>query len=257
MTVHEPSQGRGDAPPGTRVTLVRAFSKKGVGSRQQARDWILNGRVSVNGQIEKFLYAWVDLDQDVIALDGQPVGKSPEKIYLLFHKPAGYLTTRMDQKNRKTIYDLLPAFASWVFPVGRLDMDSEGALFLTNDGPMGEWLIHPDSHVSKIYHVCLDRPLQESHRLHLEAGVDLDDCRTKPAHVTPLESNDNSIWVAIQISEGKNRQVRRMFAAFGYQVIRLIRMQIGPLLLGELGPGEWRLLTADELAILENMRPKI
>ncbi len=255
MKEKQRSQGHEDAPPGTRVTLVRAFSKKGVGSRQQARDWILNGRVSVNGQLEHFLYAWVDLDQDVIALDGQPIGKPPEKIYLLFHKPVGYLTTRMDQKKRKTIYDLLPAFASWVFPVGRLDMDSEGALLLTNDGPMGEWLIHPDSHVSKIYHVCLDRPLREEDRLHLEAGVDLDGYRTKPAHVTLVKKSDDMFWAAIEISEGKNRQVRRMFAAFGYQVIRLIRMQIGPLLLGELGPGEWRPLTDDELALLETLRP--
>ncbi len=251
MAAHHKHEG---APPGTRVTLVRAFSKKGSGSRNQARQWILDGRVKVNGRIETYLYAWVDLEHDVIALDDQPVAPPPEKIYILFHKPAGFLTTRIDQGNRPTIYDILPAFASWVFPVGRLDMDSEGALLLTNDGPLGEWLIHPDSHVLKIYQAGLERPLSESDRRALQRGVDLNGYITRPAQVRPLQNREGLHWVAIEISEGKNRQVRRMFAAFDYAVIRLIRTQIGPLLLGDLAPREWRPLRADEIATLQAMR---
>jgi pseudouridine synthase len=242
------------ARPGQRVGLERAFSKKGIGSRMQAREWILAGRVKVNGRVEKFIYAWVDLEKDLITLDDKPLGAAEEKLYYLFHKPAGFLTARTDPESRATVYDLLPDFASWVFPAGRLDMDSEGALFLTNDGPMAGWLIAPESGVEKCYRVRIHRPLQEADRILLEQGIDLKGYRTRPARVRKLDEKPGN-WVEIIIHEGKNRQVRRMFAACGYEVVRLIRIRIGPLELGDLPPGAWRPLTPGEMALLRALQP--
>jgi 23S rRNA pseudouridine2605 synthase len=241
--------------PGVRVGLVRAFSKKGVGSRTQAREWILAGRVKVNGRIEKFIYAWVDLEKDLITLDDVPIAAPSEKLYFLFHKPAGYLTARIDQSSRATVYDLLPDFATWIFPAGRLDMDSEGALFLTNDGPMAGWLIAPESGIEKTYHARIDKPLRQEDLLALEQGILLKDYRTRPARVRFLDKEQGN-WVEMIIHEGKNRQVRRMFAARGYEVLQLIRTRIGPLLLGDLAPGAWRPLTPEELNALRNLHPR-
>lgn len=240
--------------PGIRVGLERAFSKKGAGSRAQAREWILAGRVKVNGRVERFVYAWVDLEKDVITLDDKPLGAPEEKLYYLFHKPAGFLTTRTDPESRATVYDLLPDFATWVFPAGRLDMESEGALFLTNDGPMSGWLLSPGSGIEKCYRVRLHRALQEADRLALEAGIDLQGYRTRPAQVRLLPAEKNGHWAEIVIHEGKNRQVRRMFAARGYEVLRLIRVRIGPLELADLPAGAWRPLSAEELAALQSLR---
>ncbi|HNW58430.1 MAG TPA: pseudouridine synthase [bacterium] len=240
--------------PGIRVGLERAFSKLGRGSRAQARDWILAGRVKVNGRVERFVYAWVDLEKDEITLDDRPLGVPEQKLYYLFHKPAGFLTARTDPASRATVYDLLPDFATWVFPAGRLDMDSEGALFLTNDGPLSGWLVSPESGIEKCYRVRLHRPLQEADRLALEAGIDLRGYRTRPAQVRPMPDEKPGPWAEIIIHEGKNRQVRRMFAARGYEVVRLIRVRIGPIELGDLPPGAWRPLTAAELAALRTLQ---
>lgn len=240
-------------PPGSRISLVRAFTKKGIGSRSQAREWILAGRVKVNGAVQRFIYTWVDLTQDIIALDDQPIGHLTDKIYILFHKPAGYLTTRMDQSGRATIYDILPAFSSWIFPAGRLDMDSEGLLFLTNDGPMSEWLIHPDSGIVKTYCAQLNKKLMEGDQHRLREGIEIDGYRTKPADVT-LMTNSKGNWAQIKISEGKNRQVRRMFEAVGYKVKRLVRTQIGPMALGDLPAGKWRYVNSEELSSLRNIK---
>lgn len=236
-----------------RVTLVRAFTKKGIGSRTQAREWILNGRVKVNGQVQRFLYFWIDLSVDVIELDGQPIGDLAQKHYLVLNKPDGFLTTRVDQQGRPTIYDLLPTFATWIFPAGRLDMDSEGLLFLTNDGPLADWLVHPDSGVAKTYYVKLERALQENDRRLLQEGIQFPDYRTKPAEVALAKERPGN-WVRIKICEGKNRQVRRMFEFCGYTVKRLIRTRIGPLKLGNLAPAKWRNLTGEELSELRALK---
>jgi 23S rRNA pseudouridine2605 synthase len=240
-----------DAGPGVRVNLMRAFTKKGIASRSQAREWIMQGRVKVNGRVEKFVYAWIDLQQDVIALDDQPLDSLAQKLYILFHKPVGYLTARVDQNDRPTIYDLLPAFATWVFPVGRLDMDSEGLLILTNDGPFGEKLSHPDSHVAKTYRVLIDRPLQEPDRERLEKGIDLGGYITRPAQVQVLAPEKNAFWIEMVIHEGKNRQVRRMLKAVDYRVLRLLRTHIGKVALADLPAGQWRYMTREELADLQ------
>jgi len=232
--------------PGTRVHLVRAFTKKGVASRTQARDFILAGRVSVNGRVEKMMYTWVDLIHDDIRLDGRPLDQYQRPVYILFNKPAGYLTVRVDEQNRPTIYDVLPDFPQWLFPIGRLDRMSEGLLILTNDGPFGEWLTNPDSYVEKTYRVRVHRPLQEPHRMQLEQGIDLRGYLTRPAQVRILDQGRGE-WVEITICEGKNRQVRRMFKTLDYLVEKLIRVRIGPVELGDLAVGAWRPMREEEI----------
>ncbi len=241
------------APPGTRVNLMRAFTKKGIASRTQAREYILAGRVSVNGRVEKMIYAWVDLNKDEIRLDGRPLEQRDQMVYVLFHKPSGYLTVRVDEQNRPTIYDVLPEFSNWIFPIGRLDRDSEGLLLLTNDGSFGEWLTNPDSYVAKTYRVQLDQPLREHHRYQLEHGIDLRGYLTRPAQVR-IMTGEKGPWAEITICEGKNRQVRRMFKALDYNVQRLIRVRIGPLEMGDLASGQWRYLTEQEVGCFTKMR---
>ena len=240
--------------PGTRVMLLRAFSKLGFASRKQAVEWIRAARVKVNGEVVQYPFYWVDIEQDIIALDDQPVTKRQGLQYILLHKPVGYLTTHQDQKGRPTVYDLLPDLGTWIFPVGRLDMDSEGLLLLTNDGPLGEWIIHPSSEIPKIYRVQIDQPLTEPHRNIFEAGMDLGKYITNPAQVKTLNSPSNEHWIEIKICEGKNRQIRLMLGALGYKVIRLIRTHIGPMELGKLASGKWRRLSARELEALSQLR---
>jgi pseudouridine synthase len=247
--------------------LLRALSKLGICSRQQARRAIHAGRVQVNGKVIMQHAHWVDLTRDSIMLDGQVARRTGRMIYLMLNKPAGYVTTRRDNLNRPTVFDLIsprreanePA-SPWAFPVGRLDYDSEGLLLFTNDGPLGDALASPERHVQKIYRVLLDHlPLPEELR-RLEQGVPILDYVTLPCQIeieAPPSDNDQvdkksqkGKWVRISIREGKNRQVRRMFAAVGSEVRRLIRIRFGPLELGDLPAGCWRELTAQEVNAL-------
>ncbi|MBN1542657.1 rRNA pseudouridine synthase [candidate division KSB1 bacterium] len=237
---------------GQRMHLVRVFSKAGLATRREAKTLILSGRVKVNGQVVKHILHWVDLDQDQILFDDQPVLKLEQKTYVLFHKPRGYLTTVVDAKNRPTIFDLLPQFKERIVPVGRLDQDSEGLLLLTNDGPLGEWLINPDSQISKTYRVLINKPLQESARERLQQGLRIGPILTRPAIVQNLPGADH--WIQIVICEGKKRQIRRMLQKVGCRVRRLIRTDLGPLKLQGIPPGGWRELTIAEIEELHRLR---
>jgi len=234
--------------------LVRVFTKAAVASRTQARQYILDGRVTVNGVVVNHILHWVDVDRDDIRFDGQSIKPIEQKTYIVVHKPAGYITTRSDSENRPTVYDLLPAFETWLFPVGRLDMDSEGLLLLTNDGALGNWLKEPEHNISKRYKVLLDRPMLEKHRKQLEQGIFLKIFTTKPCRIRRIGPDPEGYWMSIILSEGKNRQVRRMMEAVGYTVIRLIRTHIGPLALNELPAGQWRALSSREVEELQEMR---
>jgi len=249
-------QRENQASPGTRVMLLRAFSKLGFASRKQAVEWIRAARVKVNGEVVRYPFYWVDVEQDIISLDDQPVAKRQGLLYILLHKPVGYLTTHQDQRGRPTVYDLLPDLGTWIFPVGRLDMDSEGLLLLTNDGPLGEWIIHPSSEIPKTYQVQINEALTDPHRKILEGGMDLGKYVTNPAQVRTLDSPGKEHWIEIKICEGKNRQIRLMLGALGYKVIRLIRTRIGPLELGNLALGKWRRLNNKELDLLSMLKEK-
>lgn len=230
-------------------TLERVLSKAGLGSRSEARKWIGAGRVKVNGRVEGDPNRWIDLERDSVTFDDKPIEKS-ESVYLLLHKPTGYLTTYRDPEGRKTIYDLLPDRDRYLFPVGRLDMDTSGLLILTNDTAFAERMTNPDYHVPKTYHVKASKHLSEEQLDSLRNGVELRDGPTRPAIVERLREPGGKTVFAITITEGRNRQVRRMVEALDAKVVSLKRVAIGDVALGELDEGTTRPLTSQELAKL-------
>ena len=231
-------------PPGDRPlkTLERALSKAGLGSRTEARRWIGEGRVKVNGRVARDPDQWVDLERDRIAFDDRPLQKS-KPVYLLLYKPTGYLTTYTDPQGRKTIYDLLPDRDRYLFPVGRLDLETSGLLILTNDTAFAEQLTNPDYKVPKTYLVKASKALSDDDLERLRNGVELRDGMTRPAIVSRI----NAGKFEITITEGRNRQVRRMVEALGAKVLKLVRTAIGPLTIGDQEIGTVRELTAEEV----------
>ncbi len=235
-------------PPGNRPlkTLERVLSKAGAGSRTEARRWVGAGRVRVNGRVVRDPDAWVDLERDRVDLDGKPLRRSAP-IYLLLYKPKGYLTTYRDPQGRPTIYDLLPERGQYVFPVGRLDLDTSGLLILTNDTQFAERLTNPEYHVPKTYLVKASKHLTDDDLDALRRGVELDDGPTRPADVTRLRESGRKTVFEITITEGRNRQVRRMVEALEAKVLKLVRVAIGPLRIGEMQIGSVREMTAEEV----------
>lgn len=233
----------------TLKTLDRALSKAGLGSRTEARSWIGAGRVTVNGRKIQTPDHWVDLRRDKIALDGKPIHQQ-EKIYLLLYKPKGYLTTYKDPEGRPTVYDLIPDAGAWVFPVGRLDLETSGLLILTNDTDLAERLTNPEYKVPKTYLVKSAAILSDDQLASLRSGVELSDGPTRPSVVKRVRDLGKHSFIEITISEGRNRQVRRMLEAVDNKVLKLVRIAIGPLRIGELGIGKYRPLTPEEVSLL-------
>jgi pseudouridine synthase len=230
-------------------TLERVLSKAGLGSRTQARSWIGAGRVRVNGKLIQTPDYWVDLERDRVTLDGKPV-RASKLVYLLLYKPKGYLTTYKDPQGRRTIYDLIPEVKPWVFPVGRLDLDSSGLLLLTNDTQFAEVLTNPDYKTPRTYLVKTATRLSDDQLDQLRQGVVLKDGPTRPAVVSRLRDSGNRTFFEITITEGRNRQVRRMVEALGSRVLKLVRTAIGALRIGDLEIGKHRVLGCDELRTL-------
>jgi len=246
-------------PPGNRrlKTLERVFSKAGAGSRTDARSWIGTGRVRVNGRVVQDPDHWVDLDRDKVTLDGKPL-RSAAKRYILLYKPKGFLTTWRDPEGRPTVYDLLPGDGNWVSPVGRLDLDTSGLLILTNDTALAEHLTNPDHQIAKTYQVKASTRLSEAQLQRLRIGVDLNDGPTRPALVTRLRDSEKYTFLELTITEGRNRQVRRMLEAVESKVLKLVRTAIGSIRIGDLPVGKWRELTPEEVRVLSprlNRRP--
>ena len=236
-----------------RTQLNRALSKLGLCSRGVAAAWIAAGRVRVNGEPAVSPEQWVELGVDRIEAD-EPgsggVAESRPPVYLALHKPPGYVTTRSDELGRKTVYDLLPPeyAGGWVFPVGRLDKDSEGLLLLTNDGAWSDRLTDPERHVAKVYRVKLDGKPRADELERFRGGIELDGSLTAPAEVEA--DAEGAGWHRVVLTEGRNRQIRRMFHALAYKVKRLVRVSIGTLELGDLGAGETRVLPGEAVAAL-------
>jgi 23S rRNA pseudouridine2605 synthase len=196
----------------------------------------------------------IDPRRQRVSVDGVLVGDDTERVVLLFHKPAGYITARVEPSGRPTIYALLPDLDRWVFPVGRLDKDSAGLLVLTNDHRLGQRLTDPASHVAKTYHVRVTGLPDPAALQALREGVALPDGRvTRPARVRALGlgRGGSGAWLEVVLTEGRNRQLRRMCAAVGHDVQELVRVRVGGLALGELAPGEWRRATPDEVRRLQ------
>ncbi len=223
-------------------TLERVISKAGLGSRSQARSWIHAGRVTVNGEATQNPDQWVRLAIDEVRFDGKTLPES-DKRYLLLHKPTGYLTTRRDPGGRPTVYDLLEDVGQFLPYVGRLDLDTSGLLILTNDNAFAEQVTNPAFHVPKTYLVEPSARLSDEQLQRLRDGIVLDDGPTRPAVVERLAGDDETRF-AVTITEGRNRQVRRMVEALGGLVLGLVRTRIGPLGIDDLVVGRWRDLTA-------------
>jgi pseudouridine synthase len=230
-------------------TLERVLSKAGVGSRVDARQWIAAGRVKVNGQIVRDPDQWIDMQRDRVRLDGRPL-QARERVYILLYKPTGYLTTYRDPKGRPTVYDLLADLGTFVSPVGRLDLDTSGLLLMTNDNQLAERVTNPASHVPKTYLVKASMRLTGEQLQQLRDGIELADGPTRPAHVRRVRDSEKYTHLEITLTEGRNRQVRRMIEALGATVLKLVRVKIGPIAIGTLQIGKWRSLTPAEVRAL-------
>ena len=230
-------------------TLERVLSKAGVGSRVDARSWTHAGRVRVNGQITRNPDQWIDMKRDRVLFDGKPL-VARERIYLLLYKPPGYLTTYKDPEGRPTVYDLIADAGTFLSPVGRLDLDTSGLLLMTNDNQFAERVTNPTSHVPKTYLVKASAVLTDTQLQQLRDGIELADGPTRPALVTRLRESGKYTHFEITLTEGRNRQVRRMVEALEAKVLKLVRVRIGHIAIGRLPIGKWRLLTAAEVASL-------
>jgi 23S rRNA pseudouridine2605 synthase len=234
--------------------LQKILSRAGVASRRESESLITAGRVSVNGTVVTELGSKADPDKDRITLDGKPLRLKEERLYILLYKPAGYVTTLKDPEGRPVVTSLLKGVRERVYPVGRLDYNTEGLLLLTNDGDWANGLAHPRHEVEKEYLVKVRGSVTGEQLRRLEEGIDLDDGRTAPAKVRLEHETERNCRIAVTIHEGRYRQVRRMCEAVGLTVAALKRVRYGFLGLGELKPGEFRFLTPDEAARLATGR---
>lgn len=248
---HRKPEKRSVAPPArtkqtTLKTLDRVLSKAGICSRTEAKEWIVRGRVKVNGKPVKDPEHWVALDRDQVLLDGRPL-QAQKKLHLLLYKPKGYLTTYKDPDGRPTVYSLMNGIDHWVFPVGRLDQDTSGLLILTNDTDFAEYITNPDHHVPKTYLVKASTLLTDEQLDLMRNGLELKDGPTRPARVRRVRDSETRTFFEITITEGRNRQVRRMVEALDSKVLKLVRVAIGPIRIMDLNIGHWRHLTQDEI----------
>lgn len=232
--------------------LQKILAQAGVASRRKCEELIAAGEVAVNGRVVTKLGAKADPSKDVITVKGRPI--VPEaKLYLMFNKPKGVITSLSDPKGRPVVSDYLKGVPARVYPVGRLDYDTEGLLLLTNDGELAYRLTHPKFQVPKTYHATVERVPHGSDLERLASGIRLEDGMTAPAEVEYVDVDPDGKWatISITIREGRNRQVRRMFEAIGHPVVRLKRIAFAGLTLQGLKRGKYRHLTADELQLLK------
>jgi 23S rRNA pseudouridine2605 synthase len=232
---------------GKRVTLPRALSKLGFCSRTQAEALIAGGHVAVDGRTILDVNAWIDLDRAQISVDGTTVA-AERPLYLMLNKPRGVVTTRHDPEGRPTVYDCLRDFdGPHLSPVGRLDKASEGLLLFTNDTVLAQALLDPITHVAKIYHVQINRIVDDASLMEMTRGIAADGEVLTARSVKLLRAGAKNAWIEVELREGKNRQIRRMLEAMGIECLRLVRISIGSLTLGELEKGSVRVLGEDEV----------
>jgi len=243
-------------PPKPTMTLDRVLSRFGLASRTAAREAIVAGRMKVNGRIVRDPDVWVSPSRDTFHLDGQRL-KPARKRYLLFYKPKGVITSHGDPAGRETIYKYLGEENQWVAPVGRLDKDTSGLLLLTNDTEFADFVTNPESEVPKTYLVKANALLSEEVIARLNAGVEMQRGDfAQPLSVRRREDRGKYTWLEVVLTEGKNREVRRMIEAVGFRVLKLVRTHIGPLSLAGLEVGKWRELSPSEVAHLRKAKTR-
>lgn len=230
-----------------KIRLQKYLAQCGVASRRKAEEFILSGRVSIDGRINTKLGVSVNPAAQKIAVDGKPVSPETQKIYVLLNKPKGYVTTLSDPQGRPVVTDLIKEVDERVFPVGRLDINTEGALILTNDGEFSQQVQHPRNEIHKTYEAHVSGFPTRKSLEKLESGIEIDGILTAPATASITKRFSTSSLITITIHEGKKRQVRKMFAAIGHPVINLRRIAYGGLFLAKLGKGSYRILTPKDL----------
>ena len=228
--------------------LQKILSARGVASRRKAEEMLTAGRVAVNG-LPAVLGDTADVDVNIITVDGRPLPSPQKPVYIMLHKPRGFVTTLSDEKGRRNAAELVADCGVRVYPVGRLDMDSEGLLLFTNDGDVANRLMHPKHEVTKTYHVTV-KDYSDEKLENLKQPVTLDGYTIRKPDVRLLRLDGDKAWLEVVIHEGRNRQVRRMCAMAGMAVVRLVRVAEGALKLGNLQRGTWRYLTEEEIAEL-------
>lgn len=226
--------------------IQKILAKTGVASRRKAEEFISEGRVTVNGKVA-ILGTKADLSQDHIKLDGKLLTRPEPKVYLMFNKPAGVVTSLSDPEGRPTIKDFIKGVKYRIFPVGRLDYDSEGLLLLTNDGDFSNAILHPSHKIPKTYVAKVKGLINDESIQKLRKGVRLEDGMSAPAKARKIREGENNSWVEITIYEGKKRQIRRMLERVGNPALKLRRIAINGLKIGDLMPGELRRLTIEEV----------
>ena len=229
------------------MRLNKYIASCGVASRRGADTIIAEGRVTINGRPVTTIGTDVDPDTDVVAVDGTLLSLHADNIYIILNKPAGVLSTCADDRGRKTVVDLVKGVDQRIFPVGRLDFDTEGLLLLTNDGEFAYKCTHPKHEMDKTYEAVVHGRLDDTAVYYLEAGIELDGMKTAPAKIRRISFSDTRHHIEITIHEGRNRQIKRMFEAVGCHVMQLKRIKLGKLTLDGIRTGEWRYLTDAEV----------
>lgn len=233
--------------------LQKVMAEYGVASRRKCEELIAEGKVKVNGRLITEPGCKVDKEKDIIEVMGKPLKKQESRLYILLNKPTGYITSARDQFGRPTVLDLLKGISTRVFPIGRLDYDTDGLLLLTNDGELTYTITHPKHNIDKTYRAIVRGRVDNKDIEAFSKGIEIEDYVTSPAILEITgESKGNSI-VEITIHEGKNRQVRKMCSAIGHEVISLTRISIGELGLGSLKTGQWRFLTESEVKYIKKL----
>jgi pseudouridine synthase len=233
------------------MRLNKFLAAAGVGSRRKCDDYIVDGKVSVNGQVVQKLGIRIDELNDKISFEGSEVKIQEELIYIILNKPKGIITSASDEYDRNTVVDLIP-LKTRLFPVGRLDQDTTGLLILTNDGELTNQLIHPKFKIPKTYHALLNKIILPKDIYHFERGILLDDKKTAPCKLSEIRIIDNCSFLEIILYEGRKRQIRRMFDELGYVVVELDRIAFGPLTIAGIKRGEWRYLNKNEITKLNS-----
>lgn len=236
--------------------LQKYMARHGIASRRKCEELIGAGAVKVNGKVVTAPGTTVNPERDKVSVNGKFLNQPPQKIYIMLNKPRGYISSISDPRGRKTIMDLLKNMEERVYPVGRLDYDSEGLLLLTNDGELTMALTHPARKVNKTYRVRVKGMPPSVSLVKMSSGLMLEDGPTAPAEVEYVDSLNGNALLEISIHEGRNRQVRRMCEVIGHPALRLKRVSIGELKLGDLKPGQFRHLTRQEITRLKKIQPK-
>ena len=242
--------------PDSKIRLQKFMAESGVASRRKSEELISQGKVRVNGKVAQ-IGDKIDPKHDKITVSGKRVAKQTKTVYLMLNKPRGFITTMNDERDRKCVAELVSDLNVRVYPVGRLDRESEGLLLLTNDGEFANALTHPSKHIPKTYRVTIRPSITKQQATDFRNGIEIDGRMTAPADLKIISEEENRTVVEVTLYEGRNRQIRKMFDSFGIEVARLKRIKVGNLKLGMLKQGEYRELKEEEVNALLELAEKV